>query len=135
MNSLILSTATRLLLPLLLLFSIFLLLRGHYEPGGGFVGGLTASAAFSLVLFGFGLEEARRVLWASPISWIATGLTLALTAGLIPLLFGKPFLTGVWPNIDIPIVGNIGTPLLFDIGVYAVVVGVVTLIVFELAED
>ncbi|MEX0866844.1 MAG: Na+/H+ antiporter subunit B [Pirellulales bacterium] len=135
MNSLILSTAARLLLPLLLIFSVFLLLRGHYEPGGGFVGGLTAAAAFLLCLFAFGLPEARRILWISPLSWIAAGLTLALTAGLLPMLFRKPFLTGLWPEWDLPIVGNLGRPLLFDMGVYAVVVGVVTLIVFELAEE
>ena len=67
MRSLILTTATRYLLPLMLLFSVFLLFRGHHDPGGGFIGGLVASAAFALYGFAYGMPEARRVLLFDPL--------------------------------------------------------------------
>ena len=73
----ILSTATRYLLPLLLMFSIFLLLRGHNEPGGGFVGGLVAGAALALYAMALGLPSARQVLGIEPadtdLLWTAGG--------------------------------------------------------------
>lgn len=135
MSSLILSTATRYLLPLLLMFSVFLLLRGHNEPGGGFVGGLAAAAAFSLYAIASGVENARRMLWLHPRDLLGIGLTVALAAGLTPGVFGLPFLTGLWSPIELPAVGKLGTPLLFDSGVYLVVVGMVLMIIFELAEN
>ena len=65
-DSPIFRTAARLLMPLLLLFSVFLLLRGHNEPGGGFVGGLVAAAAFALYAIAFGTRRARQALVVSP---------------------------------------------------------------------
>ncbi|RZM04936.1 MAG: hypothetical protein EOO88_55640 [Pedobacter sp.] len=66
MRHLAFRTATRFLLPLLLLFSIFILLRGHYLPGGGFVGGIIASIAFVLHAFAFGLRSTRRLIRMKP---------------------------------------------------------------------
>ena len=134
-ESLILSTATRYLLPLLLLFSIFLLLRGHNEPGGGFVGGLTAAAAFALYAITFGVKPTRRMLGVRPRTLLGVGLAIAASAGLVALAFGEQYMTGVWSPVAIPAIGKIGTPLVFDIGVYLVVVGMVLMIVFELAEN
>ena len=71
MFSIILSTASRYLLPLMLIFSFFLLLRGHNEPGGGFVGGLVAAAAYALYLIANGVEEAKKLLKTEPIKLIA----------------------------------------------------------------
>jgi multicomponent Na+:H+ antiporter subunit B len=135
MPSMILSTATRYLLPLLLLFSVFLLLRGHNEPGGGFVGGLSAAAAFALYAITFGVRPTRRMVWLQPRTLIGLGLLTAVSSGLIAVFTGRPFLTGIWASVSIPPVGKLGTPLLFDVGVYLVVVGMVLMIVFELAED
>lgn len=135
MSSYILTTATRYLLPLLLLFSVFLLLRGHNEPGGGFVGGLAAAAAFALYAITCGVESTRRMLWLHPRTLLGAGLVLAAGAGLMSLLWGLPYLTGMWSSLEIPALGKLGTPLLFDIGVYLVVVGTVLMIVFELAGD
>ena len=136
MSSLILSTATRYLLPLLLLFSIFLLLRGHNDPGGGFVGGLVAAAALALYGLAFGPVEARRLLKVEPRRLIGIGLLLALSSGLVAVLFlGRPFMTGVWSTIELPALGKPGTPLLFDLGVYLVVVGVTLTILVALSED
>jgi multicomponent Na+:H+ antiporter subunit B len=135
MTSLILSTATRYLLPLLLLFSIFLLLRGHDEPGGGFVGGLVAAAALALHAIAYGVTMARRLLGIDPLALIGLGLLAAALSGLISAATGLPFMTGLWTRGALPVLGKVGTPLLFDLGVYLVVIGVVTTIVFALSEE
>ena len=135
MTSLILSTATRYLLPLLLLFSVFLLLRGHNEPGGGFTGGLTAAAAFVLYAFAFGVAETRAMLGIQPRTLIGVGLLIAAGAGLLAVPFGLPYMTGLWTTWEVPAIGKLGTPLLFDVGVYLAVIGVVLLINLELAEN
>jgi multicomponent Na+:H+ antiporter subunit B len=133
-TSLILSTAARLLLPLLLLFSVFLLLRGHNEPGGGFVGGLVVAAAFALYALAEGVETARRALRVSTQTIIAAGLLVAAVSAVLPLLAGLPAMTGLWLENEVPIVGKVGTPLLFDVGVYLTVAGVTLRIILNMAE-
>jgi multicomponent Na+:H+ antiporter subunit B len=135
MNSLILSTAIAYLLPLLLLLSIYLLLHGHNVPGGGFVGGLVASAAFSLYALAHGVDRARRVLRVNPRVLMGIGLLTAIGSGCPALISSRPFLTGLWSEVKVPVVGKLGTPLLFDTGVYLVVIGVTLTIVFSLAEE
>lgn len=135
MQSLILSTAIRLLLPLLLLFSLFLLLRGHNEPGGGFVGGLVAAAAFALYSLAHGAEAGRKMLRIEPRLLVAIGLMTALVSGTLPFIFGLPFLTALWSTLPAPVIGHAGSPLLFDAGVYLVVTGVSLLIIFSLMEE
>lgn len=135
MKSYILTTATRYLLPLLVLFSLFLLQRGHNEPGGGFVGGLVAAAAFALYTIAHTVNEARTALRVDPRTLIGVGLLVAAGSGIIAMVAGQAFMTGLWTNIDVPGVGKLGTPLMFDIGVYLVVLGVTLLIVFSLAEE
>jgi multicomponent Na+:H+ antiporter subunit B len=137
MFSLILRTTTRFLLPLLLLFSVFLLLRGHNDPGGGFVAGLVASAAFALYAIAYDVKSARQMLRFDPKTIIGLGLSLAIGSGLLGLLRGQPFLTGQWVYLDW--FGNstlkIGTPLIFDLGVYLVVLGVMLSIILTLMEE
>jgi multicomponent Na+:H+ antiporter subunit B len=135
MASLILYTATTYLLPLLLLLSIYLLLHGHNVPGGGFVGGLVASASFALYAIAHGVKEARQQLHVEPRFLIGVGLLTALASGIPALLLGKPFLTGLWISLQLPVQGKVGTPVVFDIGVYLVVIGVTLTIIFSLAED
>jgi len=134
-DSLILRTTTRLLFPLTLVFSIFLLIRGHNEPGGGFVGGLAAASGFVLVLASDGLAKARQVLRVDPLVLVGAGLAVALLSGLPQLVEGGAFLTGHWLDAKIPVIGHLGTPFVFDLGVYLAVLGVVVTIVFELAEE
>jgi len=134
MPSLILSTATRYLLPLLLMLSIFLLLRGHNEPGGGFVGGLVAAAALALYAMALGLHSVRQVLGVDPRTLIYFGLATAVVSGLPALFRGEPFMTGLWAARELPVIGKLGTPLLFDIGVYLVVIGITLTIIFTLME-
>ena len=133
--STILMAAVRILLPLFLLFSVFLLLRGHNEPGGGFVGGLIAAAGFALVGLAAGWTAARKALAIEPRKLIVLGLTLAAGSGLIALLGDLPYLTGIWSPASFPGIGKAGTPLLFDLGVYFVVLGVVMMFLISLGEE
>jgi multicomponent Na+:H+ antiporter subunit B len=134
MNSVILRTASYYLLPLLLLFSIFVLLRGHYEPGGGFVGGLVASIAFVLHAFANGLDNTKAFLQFHPGVLIPIGLAVALISGLTPMLFDFPFMKSIWLPEPLPVVSWVGTALFFDIGVYIVVIGVTLTILFTISE-
>lgn len=135
MQSIILRTATKYLMPLMLLFSIFIWLRGHNEPGGGFVGGLMAASAFALYGIAFGVKDARDLLRADPRMLIGIGLLMAFSSGLIPMFLEKSFLEGYWLKQEIPVVHKLGTPVLFDAGVYLTVVGIALLIIFELGDD
>ena len=131
MQSIVLSTATRYLFALLLLFSIFVLFRGHNEPGGGFVGGLVAASAFALYALAEGVAAARRALRYSPRIFIAGGLAVALGSALVSVVLGYEFMEGVWGERTLPGVKLLGTPLFFDIGVYLVVFGTVVGIIFN----
>jgi len=136
MTSLILRTTARYLTPLLLLFSMFLFWRGHSQPGGGFVGGLVAAVPFAVFSIAFGAAEARRVLHVEPHVLIATGLLTALVSGVLSLFAGDPFLMGNWVYVSLPGFPSVdlGTPVLFDLGVYLLVIGVTLSIIFALEE-
>lgn len=135
MSSLILRTAVRVVIPLLVLMSFFLLLRGHDEPGGGFVGGLLLASALALHSLAFGVRASRALLPADPRTIAASGVVLALASGVWGLLRGEPFLTGLWLKQPVPGVGKLSTVLLFDVGVFLVVVGTTLLILFALEEE
>jgi multicomponent Na+:H+ antiporter subunit B len=119
----ILIATARLLLPVFIIFSVFLLMRGHDAPGGGFTGGLVASAG--LVLYGLvhGPRAVRRALRISLKPVIGSGLTIGLVSALVGPATGRPFFSSVW--YQPPFGPKIGTPVIFDIGVYFVVLGVV----------
>ncbi len=134
MKTIILKTASTYLLPVLLLFSIFILLRGHYLPGGGFVGGLIASIAYVLHAFANGLSNTKNLLKFHPGFLMPVGLALAFLSGMAPLLFDMPFMTGLWYPEALPVLGVIGSALFFDIGVYLVVIGVTLTIIFTIAD-
>ena len=124
-------TAAQVLMPLLLLFSVFLLMRGHNQPGGGFVGGLVAAAAFALYTVAFGVDRARQALLVRPLTLLGAGLVIALVSGLPAVMRGQPFLTALWMSEPVAL----GTPVLFDVGVFLVVAGVVVMMIFTLAEE
>ena len=135
MTSSILQTATRLLMPLLLLFALFLLFRGHNAPGGGFVAGLVVAAAFVLHAMAYGTAASRRALLVPPPVLLPIGLTVALVSGVPAVVLGLPFMTALWTTVGAGGAGiALGTPLVFDIGVFLAVIGVVLTIVFTLAE-
>ncbi len=136
MGSMILRTAAGFLLPLLLLFSLFLMLRGHDEPGGGFIAGLVAAGGFAFYTFAFDTRHTRRLLRVDTRSLLGVGLVMAVLSGVPAAFFGQPFFASQWFRFTLPPFGEVtvSTPLLFDIGVYLVVVGVITTIVLTLAD-
>lgn len=131
MRPVILVTATRYLMPMLLLLSAFLLFRGHNLPGGGFIGGLVASATFILHSLAYGVDDTRKLLRVNPLFLIGAGLLTALGSGVAGLLSGRPFMTGLWGSLEGM---HVGTPVVFDVGVYLVVIGAVLTIILSLAE-
>jgi len=135
MRSLILHVMTRALTPLLLLFSVYLLLRGHNSPGGGFAGGLIASAVLILFALVFGPQETRRALRVSPLSLLIGGLGLAVASGLVGWLTGGEFLQAWWYGREVEIIHHFGTPLVFDLGVYLTVLGAMLTVVLTLIEE
>lgn len=137
MTSIILRTASRMVLPLLLLFSIITLLRGHNEPGGGFVGGLLAAAAFALYSMSCGPDATRALLRIDMPTLLALGLLLAVVSSVPALVLGDPVFAGAWVTIHAPGLGElpIGTPLFFDVGVYLTVLAATLSMVLNLEEE
>jgi len=127
----------RLLLPVAGVFAFHLFLRGHNEPGGGFVAGLVVAIAFiaQYMVGGTRWVEARMRL--VPPRWIGGGLVLALATGLGALLFGHPFLTTLTAHFTLPWIGEIHLPsaAFFDLGVFAVVVGATLLLLTAIAHQ
>ncbi|MGE4337007.1 MAG: MnhB domain-containing protein [Pigmentiphaga sp.] len=133
MNSLIFSTASRVLFWLMLGVSLVILWRGHNQPGGGFVGGLVAAMAFSVVALSEGVLEARRRLRLHPVVLLGIGVMFAVLSGLAGLAIIQGFLTHQWLVFHNGF--KLGTTLLFDVGVYCAVMGGMLCLVFRLYED
>ncbi len=128
MNSLIVRTLARLLAWLQLALAIVAWWRGHQEPGGGFIGGLLAGGALTLLAFAYGPDRAARALRVHPMRWIGLGLVAGLAGGMLALGAGRPFFTGVWTEAF----GlHLGSPMLFDLGVMLVVIGVTSSILLN----
>lgn len=131
MRNLILERIVSLFLYVMVGFAIFLLLRGHNRPGGGFIGGIIAGAGFLLYGIVFGSEQVLKKLGIGPRYIIGTGLLTAFVSAIMPVFVGKPPLTGLWITImDIPV----GTPLLFDTGVFIVVFGIIISIITNIMD-
>ncbi|GAB3196703.1 multicomponent Na+:H+ antiporter subunit B [Pontibacter aydingkolensis] len=180
MRTLIFATAIRILTPVFLVFSIYILLRGHNHPGGGFIGGLIGSIAFVFHTLAHGTKQTNKsyfnltfykfdkkpdhgkfrhalrllrknivrnknekpvfiwnyyLLRLRPTYLMATGLLVAVFSGSVGLFTGKPFMAAYWLNAKIPLIGSLGTPLLFDTGVYLLVLGMVLKMVFTMSKD
>ena len=133
MRTLIFRTAAPYLTAVMLLFSVFVLLRGHNDPGGGFIGGLIAASAFAIQGIAFGVAPVRRALFFHPMAIAGFGLFIAVLSGLVSLIYQVPFLTGIWFAISLGnLVIDVATVTVFDIGVYLVVVGSITSIALAL---
>ncbi|MFD2998986.1 MnhB domain-containing protein [Pontibacter toksunensis] len=180
MRTIILSTAIRLLTPVFLIFSVYILFRGHNHPGGGFIGGLigsiafvfhvlahganaTAKVFFSLTLYHYPRQEGKsrtryflqimnanlrgrrkgdkELHWnyifvrVSPVYLIGVGLLMAVSSGMIGLVSGYSFMKGLWMDMQLPVIGSLGTPLLFDAGVYLLVMGMVLKMIFTMSKE
>jgi multicomponent Na+:H+ antiporter subunit B len=113
------------------LFSIYLLLRGHNNPGGGFIGGLGSGMSLVLLSLAVGVEQMQKILRIDPVRLATIGLSIATISSMLPMLWGDPFLTQY--NFKFAGVG-LGTPLVFDVGVYLVVIGITVRLIVILAR-
>ncbi|MCV2370518.1 monovalent cation/H+ antiporter subunit A [Roseateles oligotrophus] len=127
----------RLLLPVALVIAVHLFMRGHNQPGGGFVAGLVLSTAFILQYIVSGTQWVEANIRLRPQRWIAMGLLTASCTGLGSLFFGYPFLTTHTSHFHLPLLGeiHIASALFYDIGVFTLVVGAVLLILTALGHQ
>lgn len=126
--------AGRMLGWLLLAASLVILWRGHDNPGGGFVGGLTAALSFALIALAYGVDRAERALRVDPLTLVGAGAACTLVSGLPGMFAGQPFLTHLWSE-PIGILPKLGTTMIFDLGVYLVVLGAVLTFLFGLQRE
>jgi multicomponent K+:H+ antiporter subunit A len=123
--------------PVICVVALFLLLRGHDLPGGGFVAGLTMAAAFILQYMALGTNRVEARLRILPLRWMGFGLLLAAGTGMAAWAFGHPFLTSYFTYADIPLIGSVplASALLFDLGVFSLVVGATVLMLIAIAHQ
>jgi multicomponent K+:H+ antiporter subunit A len=135
--SMVPSLLIRILFPFILMAAIYLLLRGHNLPGGGFVAGLTVSVAIILQYMAGGIRWAESRLLIRPVHWIGLGLLGAALTGIGACLAGYPFLTSYFAYRDVPLLGRVplSSALLFDLGVFVLVVGATVLVLVALAHQ
>jgi multicomponent K+:H+ antiporter subunit A len=126
-----------LLFPVIGVVAIFLLLRGHDLPGGGFVAGIAMATAFILQYMARGTVWVEARLHVMPVRWMGFGLLLAGFAGAAACVFGHPFLTSYFAYAELPLLGRVPTAsaLLFDIGVFSLVVGATVLMLIAIAHQ
>ncbi len=124
-------------LPAVVMFAFYLLLRGHNLPGGGFAAGITLSIALIIQYMAMGTRFTESRLTVQPLRWAAAGLLCALLTGVGSWFFGLPFLTSDYRYVSLPLIGPapLSTAMLFDIGVFALVVGATVLILIALAHQ
>ncbi|MGJ8570655.1 MAG: Na(+)/H(+) antiporter subunit B [Hoeflea sp.] len=120
---------------LMVLFSIFVLLRGHNEPGGGFIGGLIAASALAIYGIACGVAPVRRAIYFHPMAIAAFGLFMSAMAGVLSMFAGVPYMSGLWiyPHL-FGVEIALSSVLVFDVGVYLVVVGAISSIALALEE-
>ena len=131
MNSKIIQIAARFIKPMFLLISLLVLYRGHNLPGGGFIGGLLAAAGYIFYMMAYGVKSTIKKMWIKPFRLMAMGLLLAFISGFFALFANAPYMAGQW----ISVFGvKLGTPTLFDLGVYFAVVGVLLTIMMSILD-
>ncbi|WP_373388655.1 monovalent cation/H+ antiporter subunit A [Pseudomonas alcaligenes] len=135
-NPLVLLTLSRLLLPLALLISVFIFLRGHNLPGGGFIAGLVTAVALALQYIASGVAWVEQRLPLNYQRMAGIGVLIATLTGLGSWVFGRPFLTSAFGHFELPLVGEfeLATAMLFDLGVYLTVVGSTQLVLTRLGK-
>ncbi|MFC0299712.1 Na(+)/H(+) antiporter subunit B [Virgibacillus soli] len=136
-NDVILHMVTKVVVFIILTLAIYLFLAGHNQPGGGFIAGLVLSSAFVLLFLAFDMETVQKGIPVNFLYVAATGVFLVVTTGLGSLFMKEPFLTQVFTQVDLPLIGvtDIGTMMLFEAGVALAVVGVVITIILGISED
>ncbi len=136
-RSVVLETVVRLIFHTVLVFSLYLLFAGHNQPGGGFVGGLVAGAGFVLRYLAGGRGALREAVRVDPAVPLGLGLVLAAGTGIVAWLFGGQYLQSAYRTFELPVLGavKLTSPLVFDTGVYLVVVGLVLVLLRTLGAE
>lgn len=136
MNTTILEKTARLFLWIVAVLSVILLLRGHNLPGGGFIAGIVLSVGFIFYGIVFGSYAIQKIIKYNSRTWMGIGLLLVLISAIIPVLAGSEVMTGTWFIISLPLMGEIhlGTPLLFDTGIFVTVAGLILSVIISIIE-
>ncbi|WP_370453180.1 Na(+)/H(+) antiporter subunit B [Oceanobacillus sp. CFH 90083] len=136
-NNMMLQTLARLIILVVLSFSIYLMLAGHNSPGGGFIGGLMTASAILILYLSFGLNPIKKVIRFDFIKIIGIGLLLPGVTGLVSIFLGDSYLKQYFDYFQIPLIGEVEltTALPFDLGVYFVVLASALTIILTIAED
>lgn len=133
MNTIIFRTAAPLLVATMLVFSVYVCLRGHNEPGGGFIGGLIAASSIAILGMASGAEKAREALRVDPLAIAGFGVFIAALSGVASIFIDAPFMTSIWLYLELgDTTVPLSTPLIFDIGVYLVVFGTLSAVALAL---
>jgi len=137
MNSVILQLATPYIRSLLIFFALVALLRGHNNPGGGFIGGLLAALSIVFSTFAFNRRKVQKKIKIEPGDYVAIGLAFFLLSFLPSIFKSQLLMKGIWVSIPMGALGQLelGSPLLFDIGVFMAVIGVVLIFFFTLTNS
>ena len=135
-HPLILQTFTRLMMPLMIMVAVYIFLRGHNLPGGGFIAGLIASVALIVMYLSNGIEWTQKRLSVDMHLVIGFGLLIAISTGLVAMGLGYPFLTSAFSHIHWPVIGEfeIASAIAFDLGVFLVVVGATVMSLVQLGK-
>lgn len=136
-NDVMLQTATKVVIFIILLFAVHIFFAGHYTPGGGFVGGLLTASAIVLLMLAFDLDTVKKILPVNYVIMTAVGLLIAVGTASASIVFDVPFFTHAFDYFDLPLFGktSLHSAALFDLGVYLVVVGVTMTIIQTIGED
>ncbi|MCM3634191.1 MULTISPECIES: monovalent cation/H+ antiporter subunit B [Paenibacillus] len=132
-----LQTATKILVFIIMTFSIYVLFAGHNNPGGGFIGGLITASALVLLYIAFDLQTVQEVFPVDYKKLAATGVLVSVLTGVGSLVLGVPFLSQTFKYVELPFLGNteLTTAMIFDLGVYMCVVGTTMTIITSISED
>lgn len=136
-NNVILKTSSKVIFFIILLFSIYIFFAGHHSPGGGFVGGLLTTGAFVLLLLAYDLKTIQQLLPFNFMIVTAIGLLISLAMASGSLIFNVPFFTHAFADFNLPLFGEtpLHTAMIFDAGVYLVVVGSALTIIQTIGGD
>lgn len=135
--SILMEATARGLFHVTLMISVWGTFRGHNSPGGGFIGGLIAASAFVMLYLARGAVALRRSVHVAPSTLMGVGLVIAVITGLVPVMVGDQFLESDLAPFTLPIIGDakLATSVIFDLGVYLLVVGVVLHVITELGAE
>ncbi|PSL32907.1 multisubunit sodium/proton antiporter MrpB subunit [Planomicrobium soli] len=136
-NDVMLQTATKVVTFIILMFAVHIFFAGHYTPGGGFVGGLLTTSAIVLLMLAFDVKTVKKILPINYVIMTAVGLLIAIATAAASIIFDVPFFTHAYDYFDLPLFGktSLHSAMLFDAGVYLVVVGVTMTIIQTIGED